>query len=80
MLYFTIKRYLERRPVPQIIDLVQAKKGRERHFIMAGTSNLFHIVNWYSLCSLLRQVQTKDHDQIFPEKNLENFSARRIDL
>ena len=47
---------------------------------MARTSNLFQIVNWYCLCSLLRQVQTKDHEQISPEKNLEDFSARRIDL
>ena len=80
MLYFTIKPYLERRPFLQIIDLVQTKKGRKRHWIITRTSNLFQIVNWYSLCSLLRQVQTKDHEQISPEKNLENFSARRIDL
>ena len=80
MLYFTIKPYLERRPFLQIIDLVQTKKGRKRHWIMARTSNLSQIVNWYSLCSLLRQVQTKDHEQISPEKNIENFSARRIDL
>ena len=80
MLYFTIKPYLERRPFLRIIDFVQTKKGRKRHCIMARTSNLFQIVNWYSLCSLLRQVQTKDRDQISPEKNLENFSARRIEL